>query len=100
MSLFVVSFTLEDGSDYQDRHATLTDAIETAADGDVWKETTSFYLLTSTKNSAGLKEEIAEAANLQRGDTLVVINISQPRGHASAGLKDKALFSRLMSQRR
>ncbi|UXN68000.1 hypothetical protein N8A98_00310 (plasmid) [Devosia neptuniae] len=99
MSLFAVSFVLEDGADYAARHAALVVAIETAAVGEVWCETTSFYLLTSTLNSPGLREAIAGGADLQKGDTLVVLNISQTRGHASRGVADKALFKRLMEQR-
>jgi hypothetical protein len=99
MSLFAVSFELEDGSDYADRYKALTEAIEALADTEVWSETTSFYLLTSTKNSVGLKAALLDAVNLQKGDKLLIINISQKRGHAAEGISDKALFNRLMSQR-
>ena len=99
MSLFAVSFVLEDGADYADRYKALTEAIEIQADGEVWSDTTSFSLLTSTKNSVGLKASILEMANLQKGDTLLIINISQTRRHAAEGIPNKALFTRLMSQR-
>lgn len=99
MALFAVSFMLEDGSDYNDRYAALTKAIEQAADGDVWSETSSFYLVSSTRNSAGLKDEITTAVALQDGDVLLVINLSKTKGHATSGLAKKALFKKLIEQR-
>lgn len=99
MALFAVSFKLEDGSDYNDRYAALTKAIEEAADGDVWSETASFYLVTSTKNSVGLKEEIMAAVAMQDGDVLLVINLSKTKGHATEGLSKKALFKKLIEHR-
>ena len=99
MALFAISFTLEDGSDYDDRYAALTKAIEEIADGDVWSEMPSFYLVTSTKNSAGIKDEITTAVALQDGDVLLVINLSKTKGHATNGLSKKALFKKLIDQR-
>ncbi|MBO9590910.1 hypothetical protein [Devosia sp.] len=99
MALFAVSFMLEDGSDYNDRYAALTKAIEAAADGDVWSETSSFYLVTSTRNSVGLKDEITSAVALQDGDVLLVINLSKTKGHATSGVARKTLFKKLIDQR-
>lgn len=99
MALFAVSFMLEDGSDYNDRYAALTKAIEAAADGDVWSETSSFYLMTSTRNSVGLKDEIAAAVALQDGDKLLVVNLSKTKGHATSGMTKKTLFKKLIEQR-
>ena len=99
MALFAVSFMLEDGSDYSDRYAALTKAIEAAADGDVWSETSSFYLVNSTRNSLGLKDEITGAVALQDGDVLLVINLSKTKGHATSGIAKKALFKKLIEQR-
>lgn len=99
MALFAVSFMLEDGSDYKDRYTALTKAIEEAADGDVWSETASFYLVTSTKNSASLKDEITAAVAMQDGDVLLVINLSKTKGHATSNLAKKALFKKLIDQR-
>ena len=99
MALFAVSFMLEDGSDYNDRYAALTKAIEQAADGDVWSETSSFYLVSSTRNSVGLKDEITTAVSLQDGDVLLVINLSKTKGHATSGLAKKTLFKKLIEQR-
>ncbi len=99
MALFAVSFKLEDGSDYKDRYAALTEAIEAASEGDVWSETSSFYLITSTRNSATLKDSFAEAANLQDGDVLLVLNLSKTKGHATSGISKKSQFTHLVSQR-
>lgn len=99
MALFAVSFMLEDGSDYNDRYTALTKAIEAAADGDVWSETSSFYLVNSTRNSLGLKDEITGAVALQDGDVLLVINLSKTKGHATSGIAKKALFKKLIEQR-
>ncbi|KQT51545.1 hypothetical protein DevBK_06985 [Devosia sp. BK] len=99
MALFAISFMLEDGSDYNDRLATLVKAIEEAADGDVWSETASFFLVTSTKNSANLKDEIMASVGLQDGDVLLVINLSKTKGHSTHGLSKKTLFKKLIDQR-
>lgn len=99
MALFAVSFMLEDGSDYNDRYSALTKAIEAAADGDVWSETSSFYLVTSTKNSVGLKDEITASVALQDGDVLLVLNLSKTKGHATSGIAKKTLFKKLIDQR-
>ncbi|RYE37924.1 MAG: hypothetical protein EOP21_13105 [Hyphomicrobiales bacterium] len=77
----------------------MTKAIEQAADGDVWSETSSFYLVNSTRNSVGLKDEITAAVALQDGDVLLVINLSKTKGHATSGLAKKALFKKLIEQR-
>lgn len=99
MALFAVSFMLEDGSDYNDRYSALTKAIEAAADGDVWSETSSFYLVTSTKNSVGLRDEITASVALQDGDVLLVLNLSKTKGHATSGIAKKTLFKKLIDQR-
>ncbi|RYE60128.1 MAG: hypothetical protein EOP20_03375 [Hyphomicrobiales bacterium] len=99
MALFAISFLLEDGSDYNDRYAALVKAIENAADGDVWSETASFYLVNSTKNSVNLKDEIIAAVSLQDGDKVLVINLSKTKGHATSGLTKKTLFKKLIEQR-
>ena len=99
MALFAVSFMLEDGSDYNDRYAALAKAIEQAADGEIWSETASFYLLNSTRNSVGLKDEITSAVALQDGDVLLVINLSKTKGHATSGIAKKALFKKLIDHR-
>lgn len=99
MALFAVSFMLEDGSDYNDRYTALVKAIEAAADGDVWSETTSFFLVTSTKNSLNLKDEIISGIAVQDGEKLLVINLSKTKGHATSGLTKKTLFKKLIEQR-
>ena len=99
MALFAISFLLEDGSDYNDRYAALVKAIENAADGDVWSETASFYLVNSTKNSVNLKDEIIAAVSLQDGDKVLVINLSKTKGHATSGLTKRTLFKKLIEQR-
>lgn len=96
---FAISYMLEDGSDYNDRVAALNKAIEEVADGDVWSETASFFLMTSTKNSASLNEEITGAVAMQDGDKLLVINLSKTKGHASYNLAKKTLFKKLIDQR-
>ena len=99
MALFAVSFVLEDGSDYNDRYAQLTKAIAEVADGEVWSEMPSLFLLTSTKNSVGLKEEILASVAVQDGDVMLVINLSKTKGHATQGVKRKMLFKKLIEQR-
>ena len=99
MALFAISFTLEDGSDYNDRYAALVKSIESAVDGDVWSETASFFLATSTKNSVNLKDEIIAGVAMQDGDVLLVINLSKTKGHATSGVTKKTQFKKLIDQR-
>ncbi|MBJ6987029.1 MULTISPECIES: hypothetical protein [unclassified Devosia] len=99
MALFAVSFKLEDGGDYQERYNALIKSIETNADGDIWGETSSFFLVPSTRNSLGLKEDIMAGANMQDGDVVVVINLSKTKGHSTDGIKKKSLFKKLIDQR-
>lgn len=99
MSLFVVTFRVQDGPRYDDRYGSLTASIEDAAHHAYWDEPTSFYLLESELNSEALRKQIVSNADINSDDLVVVINISLTKGHSATGLQDPARFKAFMDSR-
>lgn len=99
MSLFAVTFRVQDGPNYEARYASLVEAIEAAGGHAYWDEPTSFYLIESNKNSGGLKDEIVANSQTNSDDLLLVINLSMTKGHASKGVQDVTRFKAFMDSR-
>ncbi|TCN30143.1 hypothetical protein [Sinorhizobium americanum] len=82
MAIFAISFRIGDKTtnygSYADRWSSVDQAIKESSTGTYWNETTSFYLVESNKNSAGLAEQIDQASSFDASvDLLVCINLSQ-----------------------
>lgn len=94
MSLFAITFRVHYDNErrYNARYNELNAAIVAHSGPKHWSETTSFYLITSTKNSADLANAIYNATPSfdDSEDLLVVINLSVTKGSSVKGtLRDR-----------
>ena len=103
MSLFAITFRVEYDSEkrYNDVYNALVAAIKGQTETKYWDDPTSFFLITSSLNSADLADAII--ANTRGFDTkqdlVFVINLSQTKGHAAKGhIVDKDLTSLMASR--
>jgi hypothetical protein len=88
MAVHAISFRIKDDSGYDNRWSSLVAAIGVEATDGTWQETTSFFVLQSTKSSAELASSLYYGSLLDdRKDLLVVINLS---------LKDQAIKGPLL----
>jgi hypothetical protein len=100
MAIFVVTFRIHDNATYQNRWASVVEAIRNETTSAYWDEPTSFFLIESNKTSADVADSINLNSSLDPSvDLLVVINISQTRGHKAIGKIHDGDFSKLMSKR-
>jgi len=103
MALFAVTFRIDYDTEarYDRCYQQLRKAIPGNSGDGYWDDPTSFYLITSTLNSADLLAAITgdcEAFDVAK-DMVLVINLSVTKGHAQRGkLVDKDL-SHLMALR-
>lgn len=101
MAVFAISFRVldEEATDYSARYNSLNTAIQDEAKGKpYWNETTSFYVLESTKSSEALRDSIIKNCKINSDDVLLVINLSQ-KAHKSRGNDKKALLDSIMLKR-
>lgn len=78
MAVFAITFRIHDDNDYDQRYSSVMDAIQYEANNRWWDETTSFYLIESSKTSSNLAESIESKSDFSaEKDLLVVINLSR-----------------------
>lgn len=103
MSIFAVTFRIDYDTDT--RHGRcwkdLTDAIQAQSSGKYWSEPTSFYLIESAATSATIADAILAATPDFNPDIdlLLVINLSQTKGHSLKGKLQDPDFRTLMGRR-
>ncbi|MCC9626068.1 hypothetical protein LPB41_30735 [Thalassospira sp. MA62] len=78
MAVFAITFRIHKDNDYDQRYSSVQDAIQDEANNGWWDETTSFYLIESSKNSSNLANSVESKSDFaSEKDLLVVINLSQ-----------------------
>jgi len=102
MSVFVISFRIHEDSTYEERYESLVEEIKKEAIGDVgdiWDETTSFFILQSNKSSTSLCTDLYMHSKISdEKDILLVINLSQ-KGYAQRGAQYPNILRALMDKR-
>lgn len=99
MAVFAITFTIHFDEDYDERYVSVNDAIKAEASGAWWAETTSFYLIVSSKRSAEIADSIKANSDFASSkDLLVVINLSQSAYKIIGHLEDKDITS-ILSKR-
>ena len=96
MAVFAISFRIHYDSTYDDRYASVVDAIKYEAQGDYWDETTSFFLISSDKASKDLAFSIYALSKLAVSKDLLVVLNQNYKGASYAGtLHDRSLVKLL-----
>jgi hypothetical protein len=103
MSIFVISFRVHEDSTYDERYESLVEKIKDEAIGDsvadVWDETTSFFIIQSSKSSKSLCDDLYMGSKIsEEKDILLVINLSQ-KGYAQRGAQYQNILRALMDKR-
>ncbi len=80
MANFIVTFRLEDGTDYRERYDSLMEQLAIVSNGGSWDETSSFAGFTSSKSL----EEVYSALYLESRfspskDTMVIIDLTNSK---------------------
>lgn len=89
MATHIVSFRIAHDAGYSDRWSSTVDAIRAeAADGTTWEETSSFFLLRSSKSADSLASSIYVGSGFDATkDKLLVVDVSK-NAHATRGKVD------------
>ena len=102
MSISVVSFRIHEDSTYEERYDSLVEQIKKEAIGsigDMWEETTSFFIIQSNKSSKALCDDLYMSSKVsEEKDILLVINLSQ-KGYAQRGAQYPNTLRALMEKR-
>lgn len=87
--LFIATFRLDDSNRtrYNRCYTDLNNAIQSRAHSKFWQETTSFYLFDATGTSIQIADAVVAATPDFDPDIdlLLIMNVSQTRGHAIRG---------------
>ena len=78
MATHIISFRIANDSTYADRYASVVDKIRMEADDNTtWEETTSLFVIRSTKSADSLAGSIYVGSEFySQKDTLLVVNAS------------------------
>jgi len=102
MAIHAVMIRIASGDDYSKRYAETVEAIKKEAEGSMWSEPTSTYILKSAKSASNLCDSIYFGSPLlESKDTLVVVNLSVTgsTGYAQRGVEYPATLKSLMDAR-
>jgi hypothetical protein len=99
MAIFAISFRIKEDSTYQERYDSLVERIKKNASGSTWEETTSFFLIESTKSSQTLCDDLYNNSQIMSSkDILLITNLSQ-KGYAQKGAPYPNTLNSLMEKR-
>lgn len=94
MAHMLVLFNLHYDDTYSERYRALNKAIEEAATGEVWDETTSSCAFQSNSSAVTLDVRFSTAARVDpKKDALVVIDLDK-REKSSTGVKNNLLLTK------
>jgi hypothetical protein len=99
MAIFAVTFRIHEDATYNDRYVSVINAIQSLTISTYWDEPTSFFLVESTMSSADLANAIDVNSSIASKDLLLVINLSQTKGHKAIGSVKNANLGKLMAKR-
>lgn len=100
MAIFAITFRIHEDSTYRDRYVSVVEAIQQQTLSTYWDEPTSFYLIESRLNSAEVADAInANSSFAENKDLLLVINLSQTKGHKALGQVTSGELRKLMAKR-
>lgn len=96
----LISFEIEWGDDeaaYNSIWEALNKAVvQNRLPSQWWRETTSFYIVQTSENSAQFAKRVWDAAKMRKSkDRLVVINMNGQGGAAVGNVQDNTIFSLL-----
>jgi hypothetical protein len=100
MAVFVISFRIGDKPNYSEIWASVDKAVRSeATGGTAFNETTSVYVIKSSKSAADLLSALYYGSDLlESRDGLIVVDLSS-KDYASLGLKSKGRLDLLMADR-
>jgi hypothetical protein len=75
MAVFAISFRIKQVGNYTERYASLS-AIKAQAIGTTWEETTSFFVIKSSKDTNSLAGDLYTGSSMATTDKLLVVNLS------------------------
>jgi hypothetical protein len=75
MAVFAISFRIKQVGNYTERYASLS-AIKAQAIGTTWEETTSFFVIKSSKDTNSLAGDLYTVSSMATTDKLLVVNLS------------------------
>lgn len=84
MAGFAVSFRIESEGNYNDRWASIIDAIRKESSEAPWEETTSFLIIHSDKTADAIASSVYLGSSMTAGDLVLVLNLSF-KDHAVRG---------------
>jgi len=100
MAVFAISFRIGDEGDRNARWSSVVERIKKEATGATWEETTSFFLIRSSKSADGLASSIyTESSMHSTWDKLLVINLSKKDYATRGGISYPATLGGLMDDR-
>lgn len=99
MAIFAISFRIHENSTYEERYKSLVEEIKKEAAGNTWEETTSFFIIESSKSSKPLCDDLYNNSQiLESKDILLVINLSA-KAYAQRGAPYPHTLDSLMQKR-
>lgn len=100
MAIFAISFRIREDSTYEERYDSLVEEIKKEAAGSsTWEETTSFFLIESSKGSKSLCNDLYNNSQIvESKDVLLVINLSA-KAYAQRGAPYPNTLESLMQKR-
>jgi hypothetical protein len=100
MAIFAISFRVHEDATYQDRYDSLIEQINKEAKGDsTWEETTSFFIIESSKTSKSLCDDLYHQSKiLESKDLLLVVNLTS-KAYAQRGAQYPHTLDGLMQKR-
>jgi hypothetical protein len=99
MAIFVISFRIKEDATYEERYESLVEEIKKEAVGPTWEETTSFFIIESSKSSKSLCDNLySNSQILESKDILLVINLSA-KAYAQVGAPYPNTLNSLMEKR-
>jgi hypothetical protein len=76
MAVFAISFRIKQVGNYTERYESLVSAIKAQAIGTTWEETTSFFVIKSSKDTNSLAGDLYTVSSMATTDKLLVVNLS------------------------
>lgn len=99
MAVYGISFRIAADATYSTRYQSVVDAIKSAAGRDWWADTTSFFVIQSSKSAAELARYIDVNSTISPSkDLLLAINLSM-KEHSLIGSTKDADLERLLKLR-
>lgn len=100
MAVFALSFRIGSEGDWSSRYNSVVDKIKSEAGHYYWDETTSFFVLTSTKSAREIADSVYFGSMFnQSWDIILVVNLSVKDHGTKGNFVSSATLDTLMSYR-